>query len=75
MNGKNTLDEVNNLFEDFITEVRKSYDNIMNNWQIGTGRENAVTAFSEFMSSSDKYKETLLEVSQSITDALKNYTM
>lgn len=75
MNGKNILDGVNNQFEDFKNEVRKLYDNIMNNWQVGTGRERTASAFSEFMSSSDKYKEILREVSQSIADALKNYTI
>ena len=72
-NGKNRIDAANNAIEGFINDVRKYYDMIMSNWQVGTGREKAESAFSEFMSKSNKYKETLAAVSQSITDALKNY--
>ena len=72
-NGKNRIDAANNAIYGFINDVRKYYDMIMSNWQVGTGREKAESAFSEFMGKSNKYKETLAAVSQSITDALKNY--
>ncbi len=75
MNGKSALDNVNNLYEEFKTDVRRYYEAIMGNWQAGTGRERAETAFSNFMASSNRYKSILEEVSQSITDALKNYTL
>ena len=75
MNGKTLLDNVNSQYEEFKSEVRTYYESIMDNWQAGYGRDRADSAFAEFMSNSNKYKTTLEEVSQSITDALKNYTM
>ncbi len=75
MNGKSLLDNVNNQYEEFKANVRTHYENIMNNWQVGTGRDRAENAFADFMASSDKYKTILEEVSQSIADALKNYTI
>jgi hypothetical protein len=47
----------------------------MANWQAGTGRNNAEAAFEEFMQSADKYKSILADVSDSITEAIKNYQM
>ena len=75
MSGKNKIDAANNSIDGFISSVRRSCDDIMNNWQIGTGREEANEAFGEFLSKSNKYKQTLNSVSSSITDALKNYSM
>ena len=45
----------------------------MDNWTSGTGRENAQSAFDKFLSNSNQYKETLNNVSNSITQAIKNY--
>ena len=73
MNGKVALDNVNDRYEEFKSEVNRYYDAIMGNWQVGAGRENAENAFAEFMTNSNKYKEILEAVSNSITDALKNY--
>ena len=75
MTGKGKIDAANNSIDGFISNVRRSCDDIMNNWQIGTGREEANEAFGEFLSKSNKYKQTLNSVSSSITDALKNYSM
>ena len=75
MNGKVVLDNVNDKYEEFKSDVSRHYDAIMGNWQVGTGRNNAENAFSEFMANSNKYKEVLEDVSNSITDALKNYQM
>ena len=74
-NAKATLDRVTSMYEDFHNSVNEAYNKIMNNWQEGPGRENSAKAFSDFMASSNKYKETLQEVSQSIANALKNYAM
>ena len=75
MNGKTLLDNVNTSYEEFKSDVTRYYEAIMNNWQAGFGRSNAESAFGEFITNADKYKNVLNEVSQSITDAIKNYTM
>lgn len=73
--GKEVLDNANTQFEEFINEVDRYYDLIMNNWKSGDGRQKAIAAFDDFKGESSKYKTTLSEVSQSITDSLKNYNM
>ena len=47
----------------------------MDNWTAGIGRNNADSAFNDFMSNADKYKQILTDVSESIATALKNYRM
>ncbi len=71
--GKSRIDTANNAFEAFISSVRQKYDAITENWVVGTGRNKADQAFSEFLNNSSKYRETLSEVSQSITEAITNY--
>ena len=73
LQAKTELDAVNANYEEFKSEVGRHYDQIMNNWQQGTGRQNADSAFNEFMESSAKYKEILENVSNSIAEALRNY--
>lgn len=73
--GKNLLDNVNKMYEDFKSEANRYHDAIMSNWQQGTGRNNAEAAFEDFMKSADKYKSILQDVSDSIAEALKNYQM
>ena len=75
MNGKNMLDNVTNMYDEFKSEVNRYYQAIMGNWQAGPKRDEAVGAFDEFMASSSKYQQILEEVSQSITDAIANYMM
>ena len=75
MNGKTLLDEVNTSYEEFKDSVNRHYQAIMDNWQAGVGRSDAEGAFQEFMTNATKYHTTLEEVSQSITDAIKNYNM
>ena len=72
-NGKNKLDAANTNLDSFVVAVRGVYDNIMNNWQSGTGRDNAVSAFESFNTSVNEYKQVLAEVSTSVTTALRNY--
>ncbi len=73
LGAKTLLDTVNSMFDEFKTEVNRHYEEIMSNWQQGTGRQNADSAFNEFMESSTKYKEILENVSNSIAEALRNY--
>lgn len=72
-NGKNKLDTAITNLDSFTVAVRGVYDNIMNNWQSGTGRDNAVQAFESFNNSVNDYKQVLAEVSTSVTTALRNY--
>lgn len=75
MTGKNLLDNVNASYEEFKSAVTREYEAIMGNWQAGMGRDKAESAFGEFMANADKYKTVLEDVSKSITDALKNYSL
>ena len=71
--GKARLEAANNAIDGFIAGVRTYYDKIMQNWTAGTGRDDATEAFDSFISNSQKYKNTLNEVSSSIATAVKNY--
>ena len=71
--GKAKIDAANDNIANFIREVSKYFNNIMNNWTVGTGRDEAKTAFETFNSQSTQYKETLSSVSSNITTALQNY--
>ena len=73
-NGKARIDAANNSMDGFISEVSRYYHSIMDNWTVGTGRENAINAFDSFIANSNRYKETLASVSSSIATALQNYT-
>ena len=75
VNGKSKLDATNDAYESFKSAVERSYNAIMDNWQAGPGRNNAESAFAEFMSNANKYKQTLEDVSRSITTALSNYQL
>lgn len=71
--GKVKVDAANGAMDQFISTVQNYYDEIMTNWTIGTGREEAENAFSTFMNHSQEYKETLNSVSASIATAVQNY--
>jgi len=73
--GKRFIDTANNLMDTFVNEVRVRYNNIMENWTMGSGRDSAQGAFEMFFANANKYKETLADVSSNITKALQNYTM
>ena len=74
-NGKAKLDAAIDGLERFISDVRSKYDAIMGNWLVGTGRDKAQDAFDNFMNKTNKYQQTLSDVSTSIATALRNYTM
>ena len=75
VNGRSKLDSTNDTYEGFKSAVDRQYNAIMDNWQAGPGRNNAEGAFAEFMSNAKKYKQTLEDVSRSITTALSNYQL
>lgn len=73
-NGKTMIDNANQSIDGFISNVQNVYDSIMGNWQTGTGREQAQSAFEEFLSNSQSYKGKLSEASESISTAIANYS-
>jgi len=75
VNGKARVDAANNAIDGFISEVRRYFNEIMDNWTAGPHREEANQAFDEFVAGSANYKNLLNEVSQSIATALQNYGM
>ena len=72
-NGRSKLDACNDTYDDFRTAVDRYYNAIMDNWQAGPGRNQADSAFAEFMDNATKYKQILEDTSKSITTALANY--
>ena len=71
--GREHIDNVVSVVDAFIGNVQEEYQNIMNNWTIGTGRDRASKSFENFLENAESYKTTLRGVSDSITQALKNY--
>lgn len=72
--GKTLIDTANVDLDTFISNVTYKYNEIMDNWTAGTGRDSAQGAFDEFVANTKRYKSILTEVSERITSALKNYT-
>ena len=72
-NGKVKIDIVVNAMDQFISQAKRYYSNIMQNWTAGTDREELVARFETFLSNSNSYKETLNSVSEGIKTALANY--
>lgn len=72
--GKTLIDTANTDLDTFITNVTDKYNEIMENWTAGTGRDSADSAYTEFVGNAKKYKNNLTETSENITSALKNYT-
>lgn len=72
--GKKFIDNANNSIDTFASNVRVKYDDIMQNWTAGTGRDAAQNAFDSFISNVNQYKQVLSDVSANITKALQNYT-
>lgn len=72
--GKNLIDSANTMLDSFTSEVKTRYNNIMENWTMGSGRDAAQNSFDSFIANVGKYKLTLTDVSTNITKALQNYT-
>ena len=73
--GKNYLDTANSSIGEFVNRVTSKYNEIMENWTQGPGRDNATEAFQMFLNNAGQYRQTLAEVSNNITTALQNYMM
>lgn len=71
--GRSLVDSVRDAIDGFILDSKKTKDDILGNWQVGTGRNNADDAFSKFEGNAKKNKDKLLDVSSNITKALQNY--
>ena len=71
--GRDLIDNVRSVFDSFVGKVQEEYQEIMNNWTVGTGRDRATDSFENFLENAEAYKTTLRNVSDSITTALKNY--
>ena len=71
--GRDLIDNVRSVFDSFVGKVQEEYQEIMNNWTVGTGRDRANDSFNNFLDNAEAYKTTLRNVSDSITTALKNY--
>jgi uncharacterized protein YukE len=72
-NGRVKIDAASTAIDQFISEAKRYYNNIMQNWTAGTEREELISRFETLISNSNTYKETLNSVSQSIRTALSNY--
>ena len=72
-NGNSNIRTANSEIENFISEVRKSFDAIMNNWTAGPGRDEFQNEFNSFVSNANRYRELLDQASNSITQAITNY--
>lgn len=73
--GRNYIDAANNAIERFESNVKTKYQDIMENWQAGDGRDKAQAAFDTFTTNVARYRQTLADVSSDITKALQNYTL
>ena len=62
------------MIDSFKNDVQIRYQNIMENWSAGAGRDAAQSAFDSFFGNVNKYRETLNETSSNISKALQNYT-
>ena len=71
--GRSLVDNVRDSIDNFILDSKKIKDDILGNWQVGTGRNNADDAFEKFEGNAKKNKDKLLDVSSNITKALQNY--
>lgn len=72
--GKSHIDSANAAIDPFISQTTSKYQEIMDNWTVGTGRESAREEFESFVANAKKYKDTLADVSENVSNALKNYS-
>ena len=73
LNGKANIDTVVNTLDDFKSAVQSVYGRIMDNWTVGSGRDEAVAAFEGFSSHVAEYQIVLTAVSNNIAQSLRNY--
>jgi len=75
LNGKNSIDMANSAIEQFETLVKEKYQDIMDNWMAGTGRDKAQQAFDNFNNNVAQYRQILSDASTKIKNALENYKL
>lgn len=71
--GKSYIDNANQNIANFENAVKTKYNELMDNWTRGTGRDVARDAFESFIQNVNRYRETLEEVSENVAQALQNY--
>lgn len=71
--GKNSIQAVASAMDVFVANVKTKYDEIMNNWIEGPGRDVAKSAFEEFLNDADANKKTLNDVADRVDQSIKNY--
>lgn len=71
--GKAHIDAANQNIANFENAVKAKYNELMDNWTRGTGRDVARDAFDAFIQNVNRYRSTLEEVSQNVAQALQNY--
>lgn len=71
--GKTSIDTAKEAMNTFRNAVTSKYNEIMENWTSGNGRDSAQNAFDSFINNVDQYTQTLNDVSKNITTALTNY--
>ena len=75
VNGKSLLDSVIDQYDNFASAAFSYHDQIMGEWLKGPDREKTEGLFEDFRANAEKYKKVLVDVSESINTALKNYKM
>ena len=73
LNGSNDIATVAATLSDFYNAAYVIYEDIMDNWTAGAGRDSGEAAFADFKNNYESYSATLNDVSSNIKQALKNY--
>jgi len=74
-NAKTRLEKANDSIDGFVSEVKSSYEEIMDNWVMGPGRDVAQEKFELLIVNSQSYKDKITEVCLKIATALNNYSI
>lgn len=72
--GRILIVNTKEAIDDFISEARRTKDEILGNWLVGTGRSDADEAFAAFEANAKNNKDKLELTSRVITTALRNYS-
>lgn len=72
--GRILIVNTKDAIDDFISEARRTKDEILGNWLVGTGRGDADEAFAAFEANAKNNKDKLELTSRVITTALRNYS-
>ena len=72
-NSVSKLESAISSYDSFMKQNKMMYDNIINNWTTGYGRDKLLDLYDSFFSKEEVYKEGLNIVTNSIKTALDNY--